>query len=378
MSRFLLRPARTPLSSALLVLLVLATGPLAGSPRPPLEEAETWLRQEQFPAALRSLQAARAGASEGPERDRLSLRVVEVLLALGKTARARLELGRLVEREDPPLEALVHLARLHLEHLEEEPGSFDQVERILRRALARAPHDPGARVQWGHLARARGRYREASRRYQEVLDSWAPGYPPAAFGLARCHLDLGRPREAWEVMSAARERFPRDPDTHWFAGHVRWRLGGEDWLDETLDAYQEAMARAPENSRYKGAVLMVHAYQQDLEAVEPLLSLLEVEAPHGAATWLGRGVVRELAGEIEAARNAYRLALAADARSLWPAYLLGGILTGEGNPRLTGSRHQAERYAPLAPEEGQALRRRVERRSPEFPLLGPPGRAETY
>lgn len=349
-------------------VLVLAAAAAAQETPADLAVAEAQYREERFDAAVRSFQILRGRADTTDEKDYLSLRIVRVLLALGKTRHATLELRRLTDREAPYPPALIEEARLHQELLPEEPGSLERVERALRRALRLTPDSPGAWVQWGHFARARGRNREAVERYRKVTDSLDPSFVEAWFGLARATLAMGQPAEALAVLDRCLEVAPREAEAHWFAGRMRWAVGGEGWKEAVLGHYQDAMAYAPSTSRYRGAVMVVHFLDQDPVSAEPILSLLEVEAPHGSYTWLGRGMRAELSGGVAAARQAYEMALAADARNVWAHFFLGGILAGRGNPELVGAGFDAGRYPVLDAAAAARHLRLVARQAPEFPL----------
>ncbi len=344
-----------------------------------LLEAKQFRKQEDFAKALQAYQALRTQATQQSYRDELSMQVIEVLVALGEFDRAATEMRHLASREVPYPPALVEQARLHLEVFPEKAGTLETVERGLRKAGAHTVRASArAQSQWAALAAARGRFGMAKKRYRQVFEDF-PGHPVASKGLARVYLRQGKIAEARQVMAECLAANPKHAESHWFAGSLilsaRSQNGWTGAIKGTpeedralaLGHFQDAMAYAPETSRYQGSVMLVHYLDQNVISAEPLLTLLESEAPHGSYTWLGRGMRAEISGRVGEAEEAYKQALAQDDRNRWAHFFLGGIETGRGNPELTGEEHNATLYAAQNLESGRKHMSRAIRGAPEFP-----------
>jgi len=186
-------------------------------------------------------------------------------------------------------------------------GAMDKALPLYRQAAADAPADPEA---WYNLAAAlqeAGRAGEARTAVEKAVDL-DPGRPEAHNTLGIVHLAEGKPEEARREFSIASSLDPRNATALNNLGNV---LRGLSRLDESEAAYRRALAVAP---RYAEPLNGLGTLEVERDRPAAALSYFEQAlrlAPGYHEVRLNQGIAHEMAGEREAAAQAYRDFLAA-------------------------------------------------------------------
>ena len=192
-------------------------------------EAGEWLRQylDRSPLPRQTLELPRA---EGPVPDRVCLTPAERTyeLALSITPLNRPVAIRALEALEPGARHLTALSRAVWD-------DHDRARGLVDRALALAPGDPEANVQFAHLlvrgcqfssaSECIGRWARAVERYRRVLDA-SPERYDAAYGLGIAYLHTGRARDAMGHLRLAYEKMPWEVSINFYLGEG-YRIAGD-------------------------------------------------------------------------------------------------------------------------------------------------------
>ena len=135
---------------------------------------------------------------------------------------------RALEALEPGARHLTALSRAVWDDHERARGLVD-------RALALAPGDPEANVQFAHLlvrgcqfssaSECIGRWARAVERYRRVLDA-SPERYDAAYGLGIAYLHTGRARDAMGYLRLAYEKMPWEVSINFYLGEG-YRIAGD-------------------------------------------------------------------------------------------------------------------------------------------------------
>ena len=186
-------------------------------------------------------------------------------------------------------------------------GAIDKALPLYRQAAADAPADPEA---WYNLAAAlqeAGRAGEARTAVEKAVDL-DPGRPEAHNTLGIVHLAEGKPEEARREFTIASSLDPRNATALNNLGNVLRGLGH---LDESEAAYRRALTVAP---RYAEPLNGLGTLEVERDRPAAALSYFEQAlrlAPEYHEVRLNQGIAHEMAGERDAAAQAYRDFLAA-------------------------------------------------------------------
>lgn len=350
------------------------------------------------------------GPREADERVKLARR----LIGLGMVREAREELGKALEARRDHAEAALLLGPLAI-----EAGDYEAA--LSAYAEAAAAGAPGAdlHAEAGRAWRALGLPEAARLSFERALEASAR-HAGARLGLARCFLDLDRPREALEAAGDFLLKFGGAPDTtpahraeaHLLRGLAHLRLGDLAKAKEDLAESLRQEAGGAEALNASGVVLVlegreaagaarfaeaIRAQPYLTEAWTNLATLLllagraaEAEAlagqalrrdPSSAGALLVSGLAQFAAGRKEAAETLER------ARQADPGYgearaVLGCLALREGGSEEGALEHflaalQADPdYAPAASGAAAAYLRAARRMEGEARAAADEARAE--
>jgi Flp pilus assembly protein TadD len=195
---------------------------------------------------------------------------------------------------DPSLER-------HLGGLRTERGDIEEAEALLGDAVARRPHDPLARLFYGHALAARGRTREA-------VEQWRVANVGDYFTVeAEATLDHDAAR-AERFLRRARTLDPEDETALWLTGRSRQARGDlEGAVTWFLRAYE--VSANPERLVDAGTVRIEQ--KRFAEAGEHFRAALSAR-PRTRVYAIHLGDSLRLAGDLEGAREWYTRALSFD------------------------------------------------------------------
>jgi arylsulfatase A-like enzyme/Flp pilus assembly protein TadD len=283
-------------------------------------------------------------------------------------------------------------------------GEADRAREALAMALRQCPTDPWLQIYHARLVDlVDGRQEEATRRLRQAMEE----DPTILEG----HLFLSESLEASEelqsavdVIQAALERWPEDPDLHFRAAQLSMRQGdaptaelhlrraatlskgtrpeiqaaleavrsqtgtaatgsspstsGLDQavallqagrLDEAEAAVDRLLFTQPANAHSLSLKAAILTQKGDLSAAEALLrQVLEVD-PSQASTWNDLGLIVEQQGRVDEARRHYEKALQADP-GLWQAWINLGVSAGRQQD-WTRAADYLEQALKVAPEQ---------------------------
>ena len=120
-----------------------------------------------------------------------------------------------------------------------ELGEYPVAEAIFLEAQKTWPRKPNAFVGYARVAQCRFQWREALRRWTNVLKTF-PENKPALIGLGNAHLELDDFSTAEAIFLEARNKWPDNPVSA--VGYARAAQAQCHWV-EALERWQEALAR---------------------------------------------------------------------------------------------------------------------------------------
>lgn len=226
--------------------------------------------------------------------------------------------------------------------LHQQRGEMAAAAAGFREALERRPGDGAALVRLGEILLAQNRPREARAMFEGALA--APGFAPAArFGLGRAAAEAGDPAAAVEHFQAVLAARPEAGRVHYPLALAYRRLGLEDearrflalpstgevgFPDPLAEALSQLAAGASAQMHHGGAALMAG----DLEAAEEAYQAAVAADPASAEARRNLALVLARRGEhVEAARQLEQ-ALVREPGSFWLHFDHGTALLGSGDP----------------------------------------------
>jgi len=192
-----------------------------------------------------------------------------------------------------------------------------------------------------------GRYAQAEAALLASLRA-LPGRPSTLSNLGAARLALGRPQEALADLDAALAAEPGDAQT-WC--HRAAACTALQQPADALQAYDEALRLEPAfaPARYHRAALLGQLGRA-AEAHASLEPLLAADRPDAAPAWLLAGQLLQALQRDEEALDAYRRALALDARLPRVHALLGQLLAALGRAAAAREIHRQGIASGLEPE----------------------------
>lgn len=251
--------------------------------------------------------------------------------ARGDTAKLADELEAVTRLAPDDLDAVVDLGAAYA-----ELGRVELATTAFERVATARPADATAQKRVADLYRRRGDATSAVRWYNKVA-ALAPADPRPLFLIGATQLDAGNIEEARRAFIRA-QKFERWlGQTYVLLGTTAW-LGGKH--DEALWYWRNAVRRRPRSpiARYDFALAASSKNLTDVAIGQ--LDILEQLTPGDAGVAYLRGVVLARAGQRDAAREAFALALRRDPGhddARWNLGVLGrdgDDLRHEGKPRL--------------------------------------------
>jgi uncharacterized protein (TIGR02466 family) len=150
--------------------------------------------------------------------------------------------GKICERllrEHPGQVDVMHLLAL----VARQTGKVEEAERLLLDCLVRAPNRVDIRCNLANLYTVVGRLDDAVREFGDALSKDASARP-AAMGLARSLMRLGRHAEALDVLDSLTRAYPEDAEARRLAGDALRCLQR---FDAAEAAYRESLELSPDS-----------------------------------------------------------------------------------------------------------------------------------
>ncbi len=315
----------------------------AAQPEPgPLEAQLRQLRRDgQFDAAIETARAAVAAAPGAPGP---VLALADALLELSRVDEADALLRPLATAEPPPAAVWRLWARLEIVRGQAQPALSAAVRAVqadpqdpwaliylaqarlllnqvgiaddtIARAAAMVPDEPWLLVTMAAVRSAQQRRGSAERLLRLALER-APGMAEAAANLSLVHAMQGRAAEALAASERAVALKPHLWRSWALIGELRNAAGN---LDGAIDAWRRALDLVPGNpDLILNLTDTLRRAKRPFEAISLATALVEVR-PDNANALLNLGAAQHAAGQIEAAIDSYRRALALD-RALVAVY----------------------------------------------------------
>lgn len=256
-----------------------------------------------------------------------------------ETAEARFALA--LEYNGNFVEALVNQALVEMQR-----GNFENARRLLKRARRLNPDVAQPYHGLGVLAERERRPDQASEHYAEALKV-DPGFAPARANLARLLFNSGMYEHARIQFKRLVEVAPEEPAGYSGLSDTLLQLGREKEANEVL---AEGLSRFPDDPAL--VILMARVYiragQPDsaVEILEPLTS----QGDDFAVAALGWSATAELArGRTRRAAKLARHAVALDPNDSVAVYALAAALSQLGDPQGPAWVARAKKLAPDAP-----------------------------
>jgi tetratricopeptide (TPR) repeat protein len=228
-----------------------------------------------------------------------------------------------------------------LERLSEQARSalaaknWPVAERALRELAQLAPSVAEVQANLGLALYFEGRPVDALAAFDRAR-KLNPGLPQVDLMVGVCDSELGRNREAVELLAPAFEH-PPDPDTGRLAGlHLARSYSQLQQFDKALSIGEELLRRFPDDPEILYQVARLHG---DRSAA--LMTKLAAVAPDSGWAHYARGQVQENVDHFDAAEQEYRNALQRDPRLPGAHYRLGRVILDA--PRTADSIQRAKR-----------------------------------
>lgn len=285
------------------------------------------------------------GPKEADERVRLARRLIE----LGMVREAREELGRALSARRDHLEAALLRGQLAIEE-----GDYEEALSTWAEAAAAGASGADLYVEAGKVWRSLGLPEAARTAFERALEA-SVRHHGARLGLARCALDLDRPREALEIIGDYLLKFGGASDTapahraeaHLLRGLAELRLGD---LAKAKQDVAEALRLEPGRAEALNASGVILVLEGQTAAGAARFAEAIRAQPYFGEAWTNLATLLLVGGRAAEAEALAVQALQRDPASV-PALLVAGLASwAAGRKEAAEALERARQADPGDPE----------------------------